>query len=80
MLLLIALVAGAAVVHGHPTTTTPAAQFWQHALPGTTMPEAIANLVKKGIHIVLTHTDMDMEKENHLMIMDLIYLFGILNF
>ncbi|KAF8733393.1 hypothetical protein HU200_015001 [Digitaria exilis] len=48
-LLLVVVVTGAAVVHGHPTTTTPAAHFWQQALPGTTMPDAIADLVKKGI-------------------------------
>uniref|UniRef100_R7W651 Uncharacterized protein n=1 Tax=Aegilops tauschii TaxID=37682 RepID=R7W651_AEGTA len=28
---------------------TPAASFWQQALPGTPMPEAIADLVRKGI-------------------------------
>ncbi|CAN6361730.1 unnamed protein product, partial [Urochloa humidicola] len=49
-LLLIVAVAGASLVHGHDTAPeTPAAQFWQHAFPGTTMPEAIADLVKNGI-------------------------------
>ncbi|CAL4891161.1 unnamed protein product [Urochloa decumbens] len=48
-LLLIVVVTGASVVHGHPATDTPAAQFWQQVLPGTTMPEAIADLVKNGI-------------------------------
>ncbi|PUZ67811.1 hypothetical protein GQ55_3G464000 [Panicum hallii var. hallii] len=48
-LLLIVVVAGAAAAHGHPATDTPVAQFWEQALPGTTMPEAIADLVKKGI-------------------------------
>ncbi|CAL5092541.1 unnamed protein product [Urochloa decumbens] len=49
MVLLIVAVAGTAVVHGHPATNTPAAQFWQQALPGTKMPETIADLVQKGI-------------------------------
>ncbi|CAN6361728.1 unnamed protein product, partial [Urochloa humidicola] len=49
MVLLIVAVASAAVVHGRPAINTPAAQFWQQALPGTTMPEAIADLVQKGI-------------------------------
>jgi hypothetical protein len=51
-LLLIVVIAGAAVVHGrHRVTKTPAAaQYWLHALPGTTMPaDAIADLVKNGI-------------------------------
>ncbi|CAN6361731.1 unnamed protein product [Urochloa humidicola] len=49
-LLLIVAVAGAALVHGHDTApNTPAAQFWQQALPGTTMPEAIADFVRNGI-------------------------------
>jgi hypothetical protein len=54
-LLLIVVIAGAAVVHGHRVTKTPAAaQYWLHALPGTTMPDAIADLVKNG-SIVLIH-------------------------
>ncbi|RLN00558.1 BURP domain-containing protein 13-like [Panicum miliaceum] len=48
-LLMIVVVAGAAVVHGDPAAITPAAQFWQQALPGTTMPAAIADLVQQGI-------------------------------
>ncbi|CAN6352283.1 unnamed protein product [Urochloa humidicola] len=49
LLLIIAVVAGASVVNGHPASNTPAAQVWQQALPGTTMPEAITELVKNGI-------------------------------
>ncbi|RCV19388.1 hypothetical protein SETIT_3G379900v2 [Setaria italica] len=50
LLLIVVVSAGAAVVLGHPATTnTLAAQFWQKALPGTTMPDAIADLVKNGI-------------------------------
>ncbi|KAJ1266256.1 hypothetical protein BS78_08G137100 [Paspalum vaginatum] len=49
-LLLIGMVAGAAVAaHAHTSSPiTPAALFWQQALPGTTMPDAIADLVQKG--------------------------------
>ncbi|CAN6356895.1 unnamed protein product [Urochloa humidicola] len=47
--LVIMVAAGAAVVHGHPAENTPAVQFWQQALPGTPMPEAIADLVQEGI-------------------------------
>ncbi|KAJ1266257.1 hypothetical protein BS78_08G137200 [Paspalum vaginatum] len=50
-LLLIGMVASAAAVavHAHPSSPiTPAALFWQQALPGTTMPDAIADLVQKG--------------------------------
>jgi len=48
-LLLIVVAAGAAVVHGHSAATSPAAQFWEQALPGSPMPDAIADLVRKGI-------------------------------
>ncbi|CAL4905330.1 unnamed protein product [Urochloa decumbens] len=49
-ILLIVGVAGGALVHGHETDpNTPAAQFWQQALPSTKMPEAIADFVKNGI-------------------------------
>ena len=48
------VVAGVAAVHGHLATDTPAAQFWEQALPGTTMPEAIADLVKKGFVLIRT--------------------------
>ncbi|CAL5092718.1 unnamed protein product [Urochloa decumbens] len=35
---------------GHPAAAgTPAARFWEETLPGTPMPEAIANLVQQGI-------------------------------
>ena len=54
-LLLIMVVAGVAAVHGHLATDTPAAQFWEQALPGTTMPEAIADLVKKGLFCTNSH-------------------------
>ncbi|CAN6334882.1 unnamed protein product [Urochloa humidicola] len=47
--LVIMVAAGAAVIHGHQADNTPAAQFWQQALPGTPMPEAIADLVQEGI-------------------------------
>ncbi|KAL6905473.1 hypothetical protein ACP4OV_003074 [Aristida adscensionis] len=47
--LVMVVAAGATVVHGHPADSTPAAQFWRQALPGTPMPEAIADLVRKGI-------------------------------
>ncbi|KAK3136951.1 hypothetical protein QOZ80_5BG0445540 [Eleusine coracana subsp. coracana] len=43
------LLVAAALVHGHPAGNTPAAQFWEQALPGTPMPNAIADLVQKGI-------------------------------
>ncbi|KAL6641616.1 hypothetical protein ACP70R_019797 [Stipagrostis hirtigluma subsp. patula] len=48
-LLLIVAAVGAAMVHGHPADSTPAARFWSQALPGIPMPEAIADLVEKGI-------------------------------
>ncbi|CAL4897997.1 unnamed protein product [Urochloa decumbens] len=48
--LLIMVAAGAAVVHGgDPASNTPAVQFWEQALPGTPMPQAIADLVQEGI-------------------------------
>ncbi|TVU02833.1 hypothetical protein EJB05_51619, partial [Eragrostis curvula] len=47
--LLIVVAAGAAVVHGHPAANTPAAQFWEQALPGSPMPDAIADGVQRGI-------------------------------
>ncbi|KAG0521585.1 hypothetical protein BDA96_08G174000 [Sorghum bicolor] len=40
----------ASAVYGHPAAAgTPAARFWEEALPGTPMPEAIANLIQQGI-------------------------------
>lgn len=48
LLILTVVVTGAAAAHDHPSASTPAAQFWQQALPGTPMPEAIADLVQKG--------------------------------
>ncbi|KAL6841125.1 hypothetical protein ACP4OV_029094 [Aristida adscensionis] len=47
-LIMVAIIC-AAVVHGHPAASTPAARFWEQALPGTPMPDAIADLVQKGI-------------------------------
>ncbi|KAJ1266057.1 hypothetical protein BS78_08G121700 [Paspalum vaginatum] len=50
-ILLILVTAGAAhAVYGHPAAAgTPAARFWEEALPGTPMPESIATLVQEGI-------------------------------
>ncbi|CAN6361732.1 unnamed protein product [Urochloa humidicola] len=49
-ILLIMVATGAAAVHGDPAAdVTPAERFWEQALPGTLMPEAIADLVRKGI-------------------------------
>lgn len=56
LLILIVVVAGTAVVHGHPAASTPAARFWQQALPGTPMPDAIADLVQKGIYIYCAYS------------------------
>ncbi|KAL6623469.1 hypothetical protein ACP70R_033348 [Stipagrostis hirtigluma subsp. patula] len=48
--LLIMVAAGVAGVRGLPPAAgTPAAEFWEKALPGTPMPDAIADLVQKGI-------------------------------
>ena len=47
-LLMIMVAAGATATHSHPAAMTPAAQFWQQALPVTTMPAAIADLVQQG--------------------------------
>ncbi|CAN6195740.1 unnamed protein product [Urochloa humidicola] len=51
LLLLLTVAAAAGGVHGRarPADGTPAANFWQHALPGSPMPEAVAELVQKGI-------------------------------
>ncbi|CAN6166783.1 unnamed protein product [Urochloa humidicola] len=50
-LLLLLTVAAAAGVHGRarPADGTPAGRFWEQALPGSPMPEAVAELVQKGI-------------------------------
>ncbi|XP_062202790.1 protein RAFTIN 1B-like [Phragmites australis] len=49
-LLLVLVAAGIAGVRGHPAAAgTPAARFWEEVLPGTPMPEAIAELVQEGI-------------------------------
>ncbi|TVU40157.1 hypothetical protein EJB05_13607, partial [Eragrostis curvula] len=50
LLPVLVVAAGATVVHDHPSAAgTPAARFWDEALPGTPMPEVIADLVQKGI-------------------------------
>jgi hypothetical protein len=53
----------ASAVYGHPAAAgTPAARFWEEALPGTPrfweealpgtpMPEAIANLIQQGTYV-----------------------------
>ncbi|KAF6993262.1 hypothetical protein CFC21_010179 [Triticum aestivum] len=49
-LLLLILMVVAATVHGHTHTPggTPAARFWEAALPDSPMPESIVHLVQKG--------------------------------
>ncbi|KAF8653787.1 hypothetical protein HU200_061906 [Digitaria exilis] len=47
--LLFVVAAGATMAHGHPTANTPAAQFWEQALPGSSMPDAIADGIQRGI-------------------------------
>ncbi|CAL5064653.1 unnamed protein product [Urochloa decumbens] len=51
LLLLTVAAAAAAGVHGRarPADGTPAGKFWEHALPGSPMPDAVAELVQKGI-------------------------------
>ncbi|CAL4905336.1 unnamed protein product [Urochloa decumbens] len=50
VLLIFVTASAASAVYGHPAATdTPAARFWEKALPGTPMPEAIADLVQEGI-------------------------------
>ncbi|CAL4897991.1 unnamed protein product [Urochloa decumbens] len=51
LLLIMVVAAGTAMVHGHRPTAahTPAALFWEKAMPGTRMPDAIAHLVQRGI-------------------------------
>ncbi|KAK3136946.1 hypothetical protein QOZ80_5BG0445490 [Eleusine coracana subsp. coracana] len=48
LLLLIVAASGSAAAHGRPAAVSLAARFWEQAMPGTLMPEAIADLVKKG--------------------------------
>ncbi|KAL6847253.1 hypothetical protein ACP4OV_023106 [Aristida adscensionis] len=45
----VAIAIGAAGVHGHPAAGTPAARFWEEALPGMPMPQPLADLVQEGI-------------------------------
>ncbi|GJN39032.1 hypothetical protein PR202_gb28126 [Eleusine coracana subsp. coracana] len=47
-LVLLILVAAAVAVHANSAYDTPAARFWEKALPGTRMPEAIADLAQEG--------------------------------
>ncbi|TVT96915.1 hypothetical protein EJB05_57838 [Eragrostis curvula] len=49
VVLLFVLVAGCAAVGVHAAAGTPAARFWEAALPGSPMPEAVADLVQEGI-------------------------------
>ncbi|KAK3131011.1 hypothetical protein QOZ80_6BG0500930 [Eleusine coracana subsp. coracana] len=49
LILVAAAVAGTASVHANSAYDTPAARFWEKTLPGTRMPEAIADLVQEGI-------------------------------
>ncbi|KAJ1266252.1 hypothetical protein BS78_08G136700 [Paspalum vaginatum] len=50
LLMTLVAVAGLAGVRGLPAAAdTPAARFWEQALPGSPMPEAIAELVQTGI-------------------------------
>ncbi|GJN35409.1 hypothetical protein PR202_gb24184 [Eleusine coracana subsp. coracana] len=46
--ILMIVVATSAVVRGHPAANTAASQFWEQTLPGTPMPNSIADLVQKG--------------------------------
>ncbi|CAN6182114.1 unnamed protein product [Urochloa humidicola] len=49
-LLLLTVAAAAGVqVRAHSADGTPAARFWEQALPGSPMPEAVADLVEKVI-------------------------------
>lgn len=62
LLLLLTVAAATGGVHGYgrPAEGTPAAKFWDQALPGSPMPEAIAELVQKGIdHKPLAHNSSD---------------------
>ncbi|TVU40158.1 hypothetical protein EJB05_13608, partial [Eragrostis curvula] len=50
LLPVLVVAAGAAVARAHPAAAgTPAARFWEEALPGTPMPKVIADLVQKGM-------------------------------
>ncbi|KAG0521588.1 hypothetical protein BDA96_08G174100 [Sorghum bicolor] len=51
LFLVVLVTTGAAsAVYSHPAAAgTPAARFWEEALPGTPMPEAIADLIQQGI-------------------------------
>jgi hypothetical protein len=46
--------AGAEVCGAHPAADTPAGRFWEEALSGLPMPEAIADLIQKGTSLSLT--------------------------
>ena len=47
-LLIVVAVSTAAMAHGQLAASTPAARFWEQALPGSPMPEVIADFVQKG--------------------------------
>ncbi|RLM98031.1 hypothetical protein C2845_PM06G33310 [Panicum miliaceum] len=50
LLLIMVAATGAAMVQGHPAAHTPAALlFWENTLIGSRMPDAIADLVQRGI-------------------------------
>jgi hypothetical protein len=50
LFLIVAAISAAAAVHGHrPADGTPAARFWEEVLPGTPMPDALVELVQKGV-------------------------------
>jgi hypothetical protein len=55
----------AAVVHGRrPADGSPAARFWEEVLPGTPMPEALAELVQKGTPLSYLCLDELFRKKN----------------
>ncbi|KAK3136945.1 hypothetical protein QOZ80_5BG0445480 [Eleusine coracana subsp. coracana] len=49
ILMIMVAAATAAEVVGNPADGTPAARFWEAAIPGTPMPGPLAELVQKGI-------------------------------
>lgn len=61
LLLTVAAAAGGVHVRARHAEGTPAAKFWEQALPGSPMPESIAELVQKGIdHTpLLAHNNSD---------------------
>lgn len=49
LLILLAAAVTGGVCGAHPAAGTPAARFWKEALSGAPLPEAIADLIQKGI-------------------------------